>query len=64
LEPERDNATIIERTLRYGNRMELSWLFNQYSRAQIKNLVLRWRKIGLPEPHRSFWNLVLDREEG
>lgn len=52
--------TIIERTLRFGNRAEIRWLFDTYSREQITEWVLRWGKYGLPEPHLTFWRLVLD----
>jgi hypothetical protein len=56
---EKDSATIIERTLRFGTRAELHWLFATYSREQVSNWVTRWGKYGLPEPHLSFWKLVL-----
>ncbi len=46
--------TIIERTLRFGNRAELRWLFDQYSREQITAWVRQWGKYGLPEPHLTF----------
>ena len=59
LNPERDSATIIERTLRFGTRDELRWLFSTYSRKQISDWVRHWGKFGLPEPHLSFWRLVL-----
>ena len=37
LDPDRVAATIIERTLRYGNRAELRWLFGRYSEARLPN---------------------------
>jgi hypothetical protein len=60
LDPQRDSATIIERTLRFGTREELRWLFKNYSLEQIKEWVVRWGKFGLPEPHLSFWKLFLE----
>lgn len=60
LDPQRDAATIIERTLRFGTRAELRWLFHTYSREQIADWVRRWGKYALPEPHLSFWRLFLD----
>jgi len=60
LDPERGADTIIERTLRFGNRLELRWLFSVYSREKIADWVRRWGKYGLPEPHLTFWRLVLD----
>jgi hypothetical protein len=52
--------TIIERTLRFGNRTEIRWLFDTYTREEISGWVRRWGHYGLPEPHLSFWRLVLD----
>jgi hypothetical protein len=60
LDPQRDSATIIERTLRFGTRDELRWLFKNYSLEQIKEWVMRWGEFGLPEPHLSFWKLFLE----
>jgi hypothetical protein len=57
---ERDSATIIERTLRFGTRAELRWLFATFSNEQIVDWVVSWGKFGLPEPHLSFWRLVLE----
>ncbi len=57
----RDAAnTIIERTLRFGNRAELRWLFTCYSREEITDWVRKWGHYGLPEPHLTFWRFVLD----
>ena len=59
LDQQRDSATIIERTPRFGSREELRWLFKNYSREQIREWVLQWGSFGLPEPHLSFWKLFL-----
>ena len=59
---EQDASTIIERTVRYGTRAEVRWLFSVYSREKIKNWLQTWGKYGLPEPHYSFWRLILDIE--
>jgi hypothetical protein len=64
LNPARDSATIIERILRYGTRSELRWLFSTYSRAEITEWIRLWGEYGLPEPHLSFWRLVLDAGDG
>jgi hypothetical protein len=60
LNPERDAFTIIERTLQFGNRSELRWLFKTYSRNQITDWVRRFGKDRLPQPHRTFWHIILD----
>jgi hypothetical protein len=59
---EQDASTIIERTLRYGTRSELRWLFSVYTRKRIKEWFEKWGKYGLPEPHYSFWKLILVQE--
>ena len=60
LNPERDSFTIIERTLQFGNRAELRWLFSIYSRKQIVAWVERHGKDCLPEPHLTFWQVILE----
>ena len=64
LDLARAAGTIIERVLQYGNRAEIHWLFSVYSRQQITDWVRQWGGYALPEPHRSFWRLVLDFPEG
>ena len=59
---EQDASTIIERTLRYGTRVELHWLFSVYPREKIKDWLQKWGRYGLPEPHYSFWKLILQLE--
>jgi hypothetical protein len=51
---------IIERTLQYGDRAELHWLFAQYPRQQIRDWVMRFGKERLPHPHIDFWQIVLE----
>ncbi|MBC7878558.1 MAG: hypothetical protein H7Y59_15410 [Anaerolineales bacterium] len=58
-----DSHTIIERVLQYGNRPEIRWLFEVYSGEKIKTWVKRWGKEILPEPHRTFWPIVLEVNE-
>lgn len=63
LNPQRDANTIIERTLRYGTRAELRWLFAAYPRVEIAEWVQKWGVYGLPAPHLAFWRLVLGLTE-
>ncbi len=51
---------IFERTLQYGDRSELHWLFTRYSRQQIREWVTRFGKVRLPQPHLAFWQIVLE----
>ena len=62
LTPQKDAATIIERTLRFGTRTELRWLFTAFSQAQVRDWLQAWGRFALPEPHLSFWQLVLEVE--
>ena len=47
-------STIIERTLRFGNRLELRWLFQRYPKAQITAWVQQWGRSALPPAHLAF----------
>lgn len=59
LNPETDSFTIMERTLQFGNRSEIRWLFKTYSRKEISDWVRRFGKDCLPQPHLIFWRLIL-----
>ncbi|MFZ6029666.1 MAG: DUF6922 domain-containing protein [Chloroflexota bacterium] len=63
LDLARSANTIIERVLQYGDRAELRWLFEHYSKKQVSDWVAQWGRFGLPEPHLSFWRLVLKIED-
>jgi hypothetical protein len=60
MNPERDSATLIERTLQFGNRAELQWLFTQYSHQQITEWLQSFGRERLPQPHLDFWRIVLE----
>lgn len=62
LDVTRSASTIIERVLQYGSRVELYWLFNCYPKEQVAAWVKQWGRYGLPEPHITFWKLVLGIE--
>ena len=51
----RSEHTIIERTLRFGNREEIRWLFSCYSRERIIQWVEQHGPRCLPKPHLIFW---------
>ena len=63
LDPQKDAHTIIECALQFGNRAELRWLFSVYSQEQIAAWVRQFGKEKLPQPHRAFWQIVLDVTE-
>jgi len=60
LNPQTDSHTIIERVLQSGNRSEIRWLFETYSREDIKKWVRSFSEEKLPQPHRAFWRIVLE----
>ena len=60
IDPERDGDLVIERTLAWGNRDELRWLFARYGRRQIADWIRRMGTRRLPKQHLPFWLLVLD----
>lgn len=62
LTPQNDTATIIERTLRYGSRAELKWLFQEFPRTAIRDWLKDWGSFALPAPHLAFWRLLLEVE--
>ena len=63
LDVERSANTIIERTLQFGDREEIRWLFSCYSRGRIRDWVKLWGQMALPEPHLTFWKLILDLKD-
>ncbi len=60
LNPQKDLHTIIERVLQFGNCTEIRWLFKTYSEKEIANWVRQFGKDKLPQPHRAFWQVVLE----
>jgi hypothetical protein len=54
LDPKRARDTLIERTLRYGNRAEIRWLFHCYGERSIAEWVRRWGHLALPRVHLVF----------
>ena len=63
LDLEQSANTIFERILQFGNREEIRWMFSSYPRQQIRAWVQKWGALALPEPHLTFWRLVLDIPE-
>ena len=63
LDPDRARDTLIERTLRYGGRAELRWLFQRFGEPAIADWVRRWGRLGLPRAHLIFWQVVLNLSE-
>lgn len=60
LHPTDHAFVIIERVLAYGNRAELRWLFNRYTRQELINWLQQcgWRI--LPQHRRQFWAVYFD----
>jgi hypothetical protein len=60
LDAERDAELVIERTLAWGNRAELRWLFGRYGRARVAEWVRRKGWGYLPKRRFNYWCLMLD----
>ncbi len=63
LDPDEHEFSIMERTLAYGQREELRWLFRQYGAASIADWVrdVGWRL--LPRRRLVFWKTYFDLSE-
>jgi hypothetical protein len=60
LDPEEHAALIIERTLAYGDRRELRWLFDRYGRTQITDWVQRMGARRLSWRRYNLWCVLLE----
>ncbi len=59
LDPAQHGDLIIERTLAYGNRPELRWLFNCYGRTRLRDWVQRLGARRLPWRRYNLWCVLL-----
>lgn len=53
-------SLIIERTLAYGNRAEVRWLFQAYGSISIRDWLQRWGARRLPWRRFNLWAVLLD----
>jgi hypothetical protein len=62
LDPAQDAFTIIERTLMYGSRSEIHWLFALYGRERLQEWMIRagWRI--LPRRRIALWGAYFGLE--
>lgn len=60
LDPAQHGDLIIERTLAYGVRPELRWLFTRYGRAHVVDWVQRLGARRLPWRRYNLWCVLLD----
>ena len=60
LDPDEHAFTVIERTLAYGNRQELRWLFSRYGATRLAAWVREagWRV--LPRQRLALWTAYFD----
>jgi hypothetical protein len=63
VDPEEHGELVIERTLAYGDRRELRWLFERYSRDRLRDWVRRmgWRR--LPRRRFNLWCVLLNVDD-
>ena len=55
LDLERDAFIIIERTLAFGNRYEVRWLFHYYGKARLREWVAQYGQRLLPRRRFRLW---------
>jgi len=60
IDPNVDAFTVIERTLSWGSRRELRWLFHLYSREQIAEMVSYSGWWLIPQRRFYYWLNVLN----
>lgn len=60
LEPGRDYYFIIERLLEKGNWDTVKWVFKNFSRQEIKSIILKSPNIS--QKTRNFWQIVLNEK--
>lgn len=58
IDPKKHARYIIERVLEFGRPDEIKWLFREYSKDQIKN-VMNLPRVQLSPRSKAFWSLVL-----
>ena len=60
LHPAQHGELVIERTLAYGNRVEIRWLFDTYGAAQITAWLARFGAQRLPWRRYNLWCVLLE----
>ncbi len=59
LDPRVDASLVIERTLEYGTRKEIKWLFANYEPVRIRDFVRKSGSRRLSKRAFNYWRLVL-----
>ena len=60
LDATRDWELVVERTLVWGNRAELRWMFAQYGRERVTDWVKRRGAFRLPRRQLAAWKVILE----
>ena len=60
LKTRRDYYFIIERLLEKGNWNSVKWVFKNYSKQEIKSIILKSSNIS--QKTRNFWQIVLNEK--
>jgi len=63
LDVTRDWELIVERTLAWGNRGELRWMFDRYGRERVADWVKRRGAFRLPRRQLAAWKAILEIPE-
>ncbi|MBI3536575.1 MAG: hypothetical protein HY070_03275 [Chloroflexi bacterium] len=62
LDAEKNADLVIERTLAWGGREELRWLFARFRVTQIKDWFHKWSWGRMLKVRLNYWRIVLDVE--
>ena len=57
LDPEQHRAYIIERVLEHGNEKDAEWLFTEYARPAITDVLEKSRRISAKS--KNYWGIIL-----
>ena len=60
LDAARDWELVVERTLAWGNRAELGWLFTRYGRERVTAWVKQRGAFRLPRRQLASWKVILE----
>lgn len=60
LDAARDWELVVERTLAWGNRAELRWMFTRYGHERVADWVKRRGAFRLPRRQLAAWKIILE----
>ena len=52
--------TIIRQIMEFGSFRDVAWMFDNYSKEEILNILKNFRTGDLSKKSRNFWNIILN----